>query len=156
MQIKETCIRSYKPTDTHISGGYVYQQYISYAIQERQFWSGQRYLPCGYKSNFFLSISWMYWYLCIFLKKKIFLILLFKYIVRSKIRRRILEQQSIFDDTIFIYDDVQLGYSLRCVVSPSNVQEGRRECHWFCESSEICDSATRWSCRSAMVCSTLV
>lgn len=66
-----------------------------------------------------------------------------------------MEQQSIFDVTIFIHDDVQLGHSLRCVVSPSNVQEGRRECHRFCESSEICDSTTGWSCRSAVVCSIL-
>lgn len=47
--------------------------------------------------------------------------LFFKFIVWSTIRRCILEQQSIFDDTIFIYDDVKLGDSLRCVVSPSNV-----------------------------------
>lgn len=81
-----------------------------------------------------------------------FLIPLFKCTVRSKIRRRILEQQSVFDVTLFIYDDVQLGYSLRCMVSPSNVQEGRRECHRFCESSKICDSAARWPCRSPVVC----
>ena len=37
LQAKETRIRSYEPTDTHIPGGYVYQQYISYAIQKRQF-----------------------------------------------------------------------------------------------------------------------
>lgn len=154
MQAKGTCIRLKKSTDTHISGGYVYQQYISYAIQKRQFWSGQHYLSRGYKSKF-LSISRIYISLYnIF--KNVFYVFFFKYIVRSKIRRRILEQQSIFNVTIFIYDDVELGYSLRCVVSPSDAQEGRRERHRFCESSEICDSAARWSCRSAVVCATLI
>lgn len=42
------------------------------------------------------------------------------------------------------------------MVSSSNVQERRRECHRFCESSEICDSATGWSCRFAVVCLTLI